>query len=57
MYTAPEVLEGGKIGAEMDMFALGVCVYYMAFGRYPYSRIEKIIDVNNNNNNHDVKNL
>lgn len=42
MYVAPEVLEGGKIGPEMDMFALGVCVFFMAFGKYPYSRIEKI---------------
>lgn len=39
---APEVLEGGKIGPEMDMFALGVCVYFMAFNKYPYSKIEKI---------------
>jgi hypothetical protein len=36
------VLEGGKIGQEMDMFALGVCVFYMAFNKYPYSKIEKV---------------
>lgn len=51
MYVAPEVLEGGKIGPEMDMFALGVCVYYMAFGKYPYSRIEKINPTSTNTMN------
>ncbi|EAR90933.1 Serine/Threonine kinase domain protein (macronuclear) [Tetrahymena thermophila SB210] len=48
LYVAPEVLEGGKIGPEMDMFALGVCVFYMAFGKYPYSRIEKITQTSSN---------
>lgn len=41
-YIAPEILDGGKVGPEVDMFALGVCMHYMAFKTFPYAKIERI---------------
>lgn len=38
--VAPEVLENRKITAAVDIFAIGCCVFYMFFGRFPYKKID-----------------
>ncbi|MCC6739130.1 MAG: serine/threonine protein kinase [Planctomycetia bacterium] len=35
-YMAPEVCEGKKADARSDLYALGVMMYYMACGKYPF---------------------
>ncbi|MFC6081503.1 serine/threonine-protein kinase [Sphaerisporangium aureirubrum] len=35
-YLAPEVLEGGSVGPEADVFSLGATLAYAASGRQPY---------------------
>ncbi len=36
-YAAPEQLQAGKISGKSDVYSLGVCLYKMASGQYPYS--------------------
>lgn len=35
-YLAPELLDGGKYGAAVDVWALGVLAYVLLFGVWPY---------------------
>jgi serine/threonine protein kinase len=35
-YIAPEQIDGGKVSASSDIYALGVSMYYMLTGKYPY---------------------
>jgi serine/threonine protein kinase len=35
-YIAPEQIEGSKASASSDIYALGVSMYYMLTGKYPY---------------------
>lgn len=35
VYSAPEILRGGKIGPPVDMYALGVCMYVLISGEVP----------------------
>jgi calcium/calmodulin-dependent protein kinase I len=48
-YIAPEVLEGKPFDSKIDMFAIGVCFFYMIFEKFPYTQIEKCKDSNNYN--------
>lgn len=36
MYMAPEVLEGGATTVASDLYSLGVLLYYVVTGRYPF---------------------
>ncbi|KAI0561403.1 serine/threonine protein kinase [Gracilaria domingensis] len=36
LHQAPEMLEGGLYSAAVDLFSLGVCVYRMLSGSYPF---------------------
>ena len=40
-YIAPEVLEDKPFNQQIDLFALGVCLFYMIFNKFPYTKIEK----------------
>lgn len=35
-YVAPEILKGGEVTSQIDIFALGVCLFYMLFKKFPY---------------------
>lgn len=37
-YMAPELLAGGRNSVASDMYALGITLYEMTLGRYPYSQ-------------------
>lgn len=40
-YVAPEVLEDKPFNQNIDLFALGVCLFFMVFSKFPYTSIEK----------------
>jgi len=40
-YVAPEVLEDKPFNQNIDLFALGVCLFFMIFNKFPYTSIEK----------------
>ncbi len=40
-YVAPELLEEKDFDHQIDIFALGVCLFFMVFKKYPYKLIEK----------------
>ena len=40
-YIAPELLEDQPFDYKIDIFSLGVCLFYMVFKKFPYSSIEK----------------
>mmetsp|Transcript_40704 Transcript_40704/g.53392 ORF Transcript_40704/g.53392 Transcript_40704/m.53392 type:complete len:85 (-) Transcript_40704:135-389(-) len=42
-YLAPELLEGGKIGAASDIWALGVAFYALATGHFPFESGDQIM--------------
>lgn len=35
-YVAPEILEGKPFNQQVDIFSLGVCLFYMVFKAFPY---------------------
>lgn len=39
-YLAPETFEGAAPGPQQDLFAVGVTLYYLLTGHYPYGEIE-----------------
>ncbi|EKD27877.1 MAG: Serine/threonine protein kinase, partial [uncultured bacterium] len=39
-YASPEQIQGGKITGKSDIYALGVCLYKMASGQFPYTNID-----------------
>ena len=39
-FIAPEILEGRAFSPAIDMFALGCCIFFIIFGRYPYVSID-----------------
>ena len=39
-YVAPEVIEGTDFDSQIDIFSLGVCLFYMVFKKFPYNKIE-----------------
>ncbi|KAL4500629.1 hypothetical protein ABPG72_003053 [Tetrahymena utriculariae] len=43
-YVAPEVIEGKDFDSQIDIFSLGVCLFYMVFQKFPYAKIEKVGD-------------
>jgi len=50
-------LENKDFNEKIDMFALGVCTYYMAFTCFPYKSIEKKTDSGKYNYVLDLSNL
>lgn len=36
---APEIYDGNKYGYGVDMWAIGVTIYYMLNGEYPFSTL------------------
>ncbi|KRX07192.1 Protein kinase-like domain [Pseudocohnilembus persalinus] len=40
-YVAPEILNSRNFDEKIDIFSLGVCLYYMVFKQTPYVKIEK----------------
>jgi len=40
-YMAPEMLHGERYGTKVDVWSLGVIVYAMYFGRFPYTPVEQ----------------
>lgn len=40
-YCAPEILSLKPIDFQVDLFSLGVCLYYMVFKTFPYYIIEQ----------------
>ncbi len=41
LYIAPEILEKKPFNDKIDIFSLGVCLFFMVFKKYPYNMIEK----------------
>ena len=35
-YTAPEILKGNKYKNNCDLYSIGVTIYYLYFGKYPF---------------------
>ncbi len=48
-YLAPELYEGGKAGIESDLYSLGIVLYYITCGRFPFS-IHQIQNLQNTEN-------
>ncbi len=48
-YLAPELYEGGKAGVESDLYSLGIVLYYITCGRFPFS-IHQIQNLQNTEN-------
>ena len=40
-YIAPEILEDQPFDYKIDLFSLGVCLFFMVFKKFPYTVIEK----------------
>ena len=38
-YMAPEILSKEKYGYECDMWSLGIIIYFLHYGNYPYSAV------------------
>ena len=36
LYMAPELVQGGKASSKSDMWSLGVTLFVLATGRYPF---------------------
>jgi cGMP-dependent protein kinase len=36
LFMAPEILEGKEYGFSCDYFSIGVCLYFIYFGQYPF---------------------
>lgn len=39
-YLSPEVLDGAPLSAQSDIYALGVLLYFLLIGRYPYAQTD-----------------
>jgi serine/threonine protein phosphatase PrpC len=39
-FMAPELFDGGHASAQSDIYAVGVCLYYLLTRKYPYGEIE-----------------
>ncbi|KAM3135260.1 hypothetical protein pb186bvf_012725 [Paramecium bursaria] len=41
LYMAPEIQEDKEYGYEVDMYSLGVCLFYLITGKYPFKAFEQ----------------
>lgn len=41
-YMAPEYIEGGPLGPAVDVYAVGISLYWMLAGRSPWPRLEEV---------------